>query len=73
MAQAETRCATKDEMISLLGKRRSKIGMFEGNLQDGELEIGQVAAHLNDILPAEEIVESIWQEFSALREDPLRQ
>ncbi len=72
VAQAEARCASKEELIALLGKRRSKIGMFEGNLQDGELEIGQVAAHLNDILPAKEIVESIWQEFCALREDPLR-
>lgn len=72
VAQAEARCASKEEMITLLGKRRSKIGMFEGDLVNGELEIGQVAAHLNDILPAKEIVDSIWEEFCALRLDPLR-
>lgn len=71
MAQAEARCASKEELATLLGKRRSKIGMFEGDLENGELEIGQVAAHLNDILPAKDIVESIWRDFSALSKNPL--
>jgi enoyl-[acyl-carrier protein] reductase II len=61
--EAETRCASREELLTLLGKRRAKIGMFEGNLIDGELEIGQIAALVKDIEPAGEIVRSIWKEF----------
>jgi enoyl-[acyl-carrier protein] reductase II len=53
----------------LLGKRRAKIGMFEGNLIDGELEIGQIAALVKDIEPAGEIVRSIWKEFIDAKRD----
>jgi enoyl-[acyl-carrier protein] reductase II len=61
--KAENTCATKEELISLLGKRRAKIGMFEGNLTDGELEIGQVSALVKKIESASDIVASIWTEF----------
>jgi enoyl-[acyl-carrier protein] reductase II len=64
--EAELRGAGKQELEQLLGKGRAKKGMFEGNLQEGELEIGQVSALLNQIQPAAEIVEEIWQEYNRL-------
>jgi enoyl-[acyl-carrier protein] reductase II len=67
--EAETRCASREELLTLLGKRRAKIGMFEGNLIDGELEIGQIAALVKGIEPAGEIVRSIWQEFIDAKRD----
>lgn len=60
---AENRCASIDELQQLLGRGRAKLGMFEGNLDEGELEIGQVAAMLNDVPSANEIVKNILQEF----------
>lgn len=60
---AENNCATVQELEELLGKRRAKKGMFEGDMEEGELEIGQVSATINQIKPAAEIVEEIWQEF----------
>ena len=63
MAEAEYKGARKDELIQILGKGRAKLGMFEGDLQEGELEIGQAAALINRIRPASEILAEIWQEF----------
>lgn len=53
--EAENRGASKEELLELIGKGRSKIGMFEGNLTEGELEIGQVASMINEIKSVEEI------------------
>jgi enoyl-[acyl-carrier protein] reductase II len=62
-------CASKDELKTLLGRGRAKKGMFEGDLANGELEIGQVSAFLDTILPAEEIIAEILSEFKeALKE-----
>ncbi len=69
--QAEDRGATKEEMLELLGRARAKKGMFEGNLDEGELEIGQVSALLNEILPAAIITNNIWEEFQAALANPL--
>jgi enoyl-[acyl-carrier protein] reductase II len=69
--EAEQRGASKDELIQLLGRARAKRGMFEGNLNEGELEIGQVSALLDDILPAAVITENIWNEFSEALANPL--
>lgn len=69
--EAEQRGASKEEMQQLLGRARAKKGMFEGNLQEGELEIGQVSALLDDILPAAVITENIWQEFLTALKNPL--
>ena len=63
IAAAETRGASKDDLIEILGKGRAKLGMFEGNLTEGELEIGQSSALINDIKPASEILTQIWREF----------
>ncbi len=55
--------ASIEELKRKLGRGRAKIGMFEGNLFDGELEIGQAASQLNKILPASEIIKKIMTEF----------
>lgn len=60
---AEIKGASKEELMAILGRARAKKGMFEGDLQEGELEIGQVSSLLNEILPAEEIVKKVWKEF----------
>jgi enoyl-[acyl-carrier protein] reductase II len=67
--EAEKNCASVDELQKLLGKGRAKRGMFEGNLEEGELEIGQVSALLKNIKPAAEIVHEMYKEY----EDALRQ
>lgn len=71
VAEAELRGAAKEELLQLLGRARAKKGMFEGDLAEGELEIGQVSALLDDILPAAEITGNIWQEFLDAMGDPL--
>jgi enoyl-[acyl-carrier protein] reductase II len=64
---AELRGATIDELKQLLGRARAKKGMYEGDLEEGELEIGQVSAMLDEILPAGTIVENMMNEFNAAR------
>ena len=54
---------TVDELKTLLGRARAKRGMFEGDLEDGELEIGQIAGLIHDIKPAAQIVEDMIVEF----------
>jgi enoyl-[acyl-carrier protein] reductase II len=55
--------ASKEELAALLGRGRAKKGMFEGDMIDGELEIGQVSAMIREILPAEMILKDILQTF----------
>ncbi len=61
--QAELRGAPADELAALLGKGRAKKGMFEGDLEQGELEIGQVSALINRVEPVAVIMENILQEY----------
>lgn len=61
--EAEIRGANEEELAEILGKRRAKLGIFEGDMSEGELEIGQVAARVDKIQPAGEIVREIWEEF----------
>ncbi|RZK77599.1 MAG: nitronate monooxygenase [Pedobacter sp.] len=68
VAHAEAGGASSEELKNLLGRSRSKLGMFDGDLEEGELEIGQIAAVLNKIKPAAEILKEIWQEFLVERE-----
>ena len=63
VAKAEAEGAGAEELKVLLGKARAKAGMFEGNLEEGELEIGQVSAGLTKVAPAAVILQEIWQEF----------
>lgn len=60
---AYNRSASTQELSKLLGKGRAKKGMFEGNLEEGELEIGQVSANIENILPASKIIEEIIEEY----------
>ncbi len=61
--EAYEKCASVEELKALLGRGRAKKGMFEGDLKEGELEIGQVSGMINQILPAKDIIEEIVQEF----------
>jgi len=69
--KAEENCASIEELKTILGRARAKKGMFEGDLQNGELEIGQVSALINEIKPAAEIVKEIWTEFELTQNKPL--
>jgi enoyl-[acyl-carrier protein] reductase II len=55
--------ATNDELKALLGRGRAKKGMFEGDMIDGELEIGQVSARLDNIYSAKQIIDQTMVEF----------
>jgi len=61
--EAESACASRDTLIKLLGHGRAKRGMFEGDLDEGELEIGQIASDITEIKPAAEIMQTIWADF----------
>lgn len=63
VAEAEQRGASVEELTALLGRARAKKGIFEGDLEEGELEIGQVAAAIRDIKPAAEILQEIWSDY----------
>lgn len=62
---AEQRCATSEELVQILGRGRAKKGMFEGDMVEGELEIGQVASTIHAIRPAAEIVEQLVKDYNA--------
>lgn len=61
--------ATKEELIQLLGRARAKRGMFEGDLEEGELEIGQIAGLIHDIQPVSQIFETILSEFKLAQKE----
>jgi enoyl-[acyl-carrier protein] reductase II len=69
---AQQRGASIEELRMLLGRARAKKGMFEGDLTEGELEIGQVSSLLDRILPAADIVEKVWAEFVAGLSNPVK-
>ena len=68
VAEAELAGASSESLQALLGRGRAKKGMFEGDMNEGELEIGQVSAYLHEIKPAAEIVQEIWNEFLVEKE-----
>ena len=65
VSQAEQSGANAATLNELLGKGRARMGMFEGNLAEGELEIGQVSSLIKNIQPAAIILQDIWREFEA--------
>src|SRR5215217_540885 len=67
---AEASGATVEELEQLLGRARAKLGMFQGEMQQGELEIGQVSALIKSIKPAAEVVDEIWNEFKTVASSP---
>lgn len=63
------KCPTPDDLKELLGRARAKKGMFEGDLVEGELEIGQIAGLIHDILPVQEIIKNIISEFEVAKKE----
>lgn len=63
------KCPTPEDLKTLLGRARAKRGMFEGDLEEGELEIGQIAGLIHDILPVEEIVKNVVSEFEQAKKE----
>jgi enoyl-[acyl-carrier protein] reductase II len=64
--------ASAEELKKILGRGRAKKGMFEGDVDKGELEIGQVSALIKDIKPAAEIIKEIWLQFNEVLSAPLK-
>lgn len=60
---AEGRGAGRAELLELLGRGRAKRGMYEGDMVEGELEIGQVSAMIHSVEPAGDVLKRIWKEF----------
>lgn len=71
VAAAEAQGATREELATLLGRGRAKKGMLEGDLDEGELEIGEVSALIKNIKPAGDIVQEIWSDFREALRQPL--
>ncbi|CAN5878811.1 nitronate monooxygenase [soil metagenome] len=69
---AEMNGASPEELKQILGRARAKKGMFEGDMEEGELEIGQVSAMVREIKPAAEIVREILEEYEAVRRELLK-
>lgn len=65
--EAYSQRATTEELKKLLGRARAKRGMFEGDMVEGELEIGQIAALIHDIKPAAEIIADMMREFEEVK------
>lgn len=63
---------SKEELIDLLGRARAKKGMFEGDLEEGELEIGQISGLIHEIKPAAEIVKEMISEFEQAKQEVAR-
>ena len=63
LRKMEERGASREELIAFLGKGRAKHGMFEGDMENGELEAGQIAAMGREIKPAREIVREVMDDF----------
>ena len=69
--EAEMRGAGPEELAAILGRGRAKKGRFEGDMDEGELEIGQVSAMIHKITPAADIVQELWTEFNEALRSPL--
>ena len=72
VAEAEKNCATPEQLQKILGRGRAKLGMFEGDMDEGELEIGQVSAIIKNIRPAAEIVQEMYKEYAAALSQPVK-
>jgi enoyl-[acyl-carrier protein] reductase II len=70
--EAEMQGASAEELKTILGRARAKKGMFEGDMDEGELEIGQVSAMVREIKPAAEIVREILNEYDQIKSELCR-
>ena len=66
---AEKRAASIEELEKLLGRARAKKGMFEGDLEEGELEIGQVSGAIKEIKPAAQVVNELVADFKKAQQN----
>lgn len=66
------KCTTKEELLLLLGRGRAKRGMFEGDLDEGELEIGQIAGLIHDIKSAEEIILEMLADYETVKKEVMK-
>lgn len=69
VTDAEKKGATVEELNLILGSRRSKLGIFEGDIDEGELEIGQVSAAVKQIQPAADIVRDLWEGYLFVKKE----
>lgn len=67
--EADDKGAGAEELAQILGRARAKKGMFEGDMAEGELEIGQISSFVKDIKPAAEIVNEVWNEFVSAQKE----
>lgn len=67
-----TKCPTKEDLETLLGKRRAKRGMFEGDLVEGELEIGQIAGLIHSVQPVATIIQEVMQEWEFAKNEMIQ-
>lgn len=65
------KCPSKEDLENLLGKRRAKRGMFEGDLIEGELEIGQIAGLIHDVKPVDAIISKVMSEFELAKKEAI--
>ncbi len=70
VAEAESKGSSIEELSKILGRGRAKAGMFEGDLSEGELEIGQVSSLIDTVMPAADIVAEIWRDFKDAYKEP---
>lgn len=64
VTEAEERCATSEELKEILGKRRAKAGIFEGDLEEGELEIGQISGLIKDIPTVSDLFDRLVSDYN---------
>lgn len=62
--EAEARCASKEELAELLGRGRAKKGIFQGDLEEGEIEFGQVSSSISDVKTVKEIMQKLREEYA---------
>jgi len=67
--EAEQRGATREELAGLLGRKREMMGIFEGNLDEGELEAGQSSGLVSEILPAATVVQRTMEEYYRVKQE----
>ena len=63
------KCPSKEDLAQLLGRARAKKGMFEGDMEEGELEIGQIAGLIHEILPVEQIIKEMISDFEIVSQE----
>ncbi|KAF2517643.1 NAD(P)H-dependent flavin oxidoreductase [Flavobacterium foetidum] len=63
------KCPSKEDLVQLLGRARAKKGMFEGDLEEGELEIGQISGLIHEILPVDKIIQEMMSDFETAQKE----